>query len=762
MFDRHLEESVRAAFKLAHCYKHEYVTLEHLLLALLENESALKALRGCGVDVGDLSAELVSYLKEVLPPAKGKGESEPTLAFQRVLQHAVVQGQATKSRPLSGANVIASFFEEPKSHAANLLMRRDIEQPDIIGYINNGAGASGAGAAGEPGEQPDFEADADADDGAREMQRYPEKTPPFLENLNEKAAEGLVDPLIGREDELDRTIRILSRRTKNNPLYIGDAGVGKTAIVEGLAQRIADGDVPETMRDTVIYSLNICGLLAGTRYRGDFEQRMKSMLDWLADRDEAVLFIDEIHTVIGAGSASGSSTDASNLLKPALSSGAIRCIGSTTINEYRAIFEKDNALARRFQKVDVGEPDTQDTYKILLGLRSRFGAFHKVKYPRGALLAAAELSSRYLHDRALPDKAIDVMDEAGAAVRLRAGVSAAGDDKPCNVGVRDIERAVAAIAKVPTRHVSRDDKNVLMTLERDLKAEVFGQDGAIERVVAAVKLARSGLRDERKPVGSFLFAGPTGVGKTELAKQLAECLGTPLLRHDMSEYMERHTVSRLIGAPPGYVGYDRGGLLSNGVLSDPHSVVLLDEIEKAHFDVFNVLLQVMDNAMLTDGNGRKVDFSNVILIMTSNVGAAEMEKHGLGFVPQTVGDRGESELKRVFSPEFRNRLDATIMFNPLDAKVVGAVVDKCIDRARARLKTKGVELEVGAPVKRWFAEHGYDEKMGVRMMQRLVDERLVRPLLDAVLFGDLTKGGRVRFSMKSGEPVFVCKSPADA
>ena len=772
MFDQYLEESVRKAFEIALKYRHEYVTLEHLLLALLKNTSALGALQACDVDINTLSGELIVYLKEKMPTLEHpqQNKSEPSLAFQRVLQHATLNLQAGDRRLVSGANVIASFFEEPNSHATYLLSRQNVERPDLTNYANHGINASFYAPNSDRADRArDFDADADAHSDVhsneerrtvrRQVQKNSDrKTPWLFTNLNKKAEQGDFDPLIGREDELLRTIQILCRRSKNNPLFIGEPGVGKTAIVEGLAHKIVSGEVPSSMRDMTIYSLDVCGLLAGTRYRGDFEQRLKHLINWLAGRNDVILFIDEIHTIIGAGATSGSSTDASNLLKPALSSQSLRCIGATTTREYRSIFEKDGALSRRFQKVDIRELDIEATCDVLHGLRDKFSEYHSVKYPPQTLRAAAELSARYLHDKALPDKAIDVIDEAGAAARIHHDLNA--DRKPTfTIKVNDIERTIALMAQVPPRHITSGDKHVLRRLERDLKKVIFEQDHVIEKVVTAIKLSRAGLRNKRKPIGSFLFSGPTGVGKTELSKRLADNLGIALLRYDMSEYMERHTVSRLIGAPPGYVGHDQGGLLCNDVLKNPHSVVLLDEIEKAHSDIFNVLLQVMDNAFLTDSSGRKIDFANTILIMTSNAGAVEIEKDGLGFVPQTSKDKGGEEIKRIFSPEFRNRLDATLVFNPLNRKVISDIVDANLIEAADRLKDAGVSIEVGKAVRQYLATHGYSATMGVRPLQRLIEECIVKPLLDELLFGKLSKGGRARFQLKDGEPVFSV-SPA--
>lgn len=751
MLDPYLEKSVRAAFGMAQQDKHEYVTPEHLLLTLLDNESALDVFEACCVNIKELQGDLICYLRERIPTSenvKDIKEVEPTLPFQRILQQAFAYAQSTGRRQVTGADVVAAIFEEPQSYATYLLLRQNLERVDVVNYIME-----------NPANGPDSDiGESDRivrvdEERSRHSHRKQHRKPPFLDNLNEKARKGLFDPLIGRERELDRAIHILCRRRKNNPLFIGDAGVGKTAIVEGLADKIVGGNVPEVIRDKTIYSLNIGGLLAGTRYRGDFEQRLKQVIDMLVGEKTAILFIDEIHTIIGAGSASGSTTDVSNLLKPVLSTGAFKCIGSTTIQEYRSVFEKDSALSRRFQKVDIKEPGIRDTYKILVGVKERFEEYHGVAYSNKILHAVSELSARHLNDRSMPDKAIDVIDEVGAAIRVRGH---SGKAKKHTVRMRDIEKTISTMAQIPPRHVSKSRSNILMGLEYNLKRVLFGQDHAIDKVVTAIKLAQSGLSEEARPSGCFLFSGPTGVGKTELAKQLALHLNIPLLRYDMSEYMERHSVSRLIGAPPGYVGYTEGGLLANDVMQSPYSVVLLDEIEKAHPDIYNVLLQVMDYGTITDTNGRKVDFGNVVLIMTTNAGAVEIEKGGLGFMPGSAKDQGADEIKRVFSPEFRNRLDAMVSFNALDEQTILRVTDKLLVELSEQLAGKRIILKVGKAMKAWLAENGYDKAMGVRPMRRLIVEKMKKPILDAVLFGELKKGGVVTWTVKNKKPKFTC------
>jgi len=733
MLDKELEQTLNTAFKAARDKRHEFMTVEHLLLALIENAAASNVLKACGVNLDTLSKELEEFVDSttpLIPEDDDEREVQPTLGFQRVLQRAVFHVQSSGKREVTGANVLVAIFSEQESQTVYLLKRHGVARIDVVNYVAHGI--SKAGDAASQG--------MDQDDEAEDTTTTPLQK--FATNLNEEAKAGKIDKLIGRESEVERVIQTLSRRRKNNPLLVGESGVGKTAIAEGLAKRIVDGQVPDVIADGIVYSLDLGALLAGTKYRGDFEKRLKQLLGELKKLPNAILFIDEIHTIIGAGAASGGVMDASNLLKPVLSSGGLRCIGSTTFQEFRGVFEKDHALARRFQKIDVNEPSVDDTYQILKGIIGAFEEHHKVKYEEPALLAAAELAQRYVTDRHMPDKAIDVVDEAGAYQRLQPE-----DKRKSVITVSDIEDIVSKIARVPVRAVDSDDRHVLSNLERNLKMVVFGQDNAINSLSAAIKLSRAGLKAEEKPIGSFLMAGPTGVGKTELTKQLAKQLGLELIRFDMSEYMERHAVSRLIGAPPGYVGFDQGGLLTEAVTKNPHSVVLLDEIEKAHPEVFNLLLQVMDHGTLTDNNGRKADFRNVILVMTSNAGAEELARRSIGFSNQDNSTDGIEVINRTFTPEFRNRLDAVIQFQQLDERIIFNVVDKFLVELQAQLDPKGVLLEVSDTARGWLANKGYDRQMGARPMARVIQEHLKKPLADQILFGDLHDGGHVKVSL---------------
>ncbi|OOE90767.1 ATP-dependent Clp protease ATP-binding subunit ClpA [Salinivibrio sharmensis] len=736
MLNKELEASLNGAFARAREKRHEFMTVEHLLLALIENAAAHDALVACRADLEALRKELDAFIEQTTPliPADDESrETQPTLSFQRVLQRAVFHVQSSGRSEVSGANVLVAIFSEQESHAAYLLKKNDVSRLDVVNYISHGTTKD------EGDDLPSSDMSAD-ESGAEPGEDRLEN---FATNLNQLARVGGIDPLIGRDKELERTIQVLCRRRKNNPLLVGEAGVGKTAIAEGLAWRIVEGQVPDVIKDCVIYSLDIGSLLAGTKYRGDFEKRFKSILKQLEKEDHAVLFIDEIHTIIGAGAASGGQVDAANLIKPLLSSGKLRCIGSTTYQEYGSIFEKERALARRFQKIDVIEPSIDDTTKILMGLKPKYEAHHEVRYTNKAIRAAVELSAKYINERHLPDKAIDVIDEAGARCRM-----APASKRKKTVNVPDVESMIAKMARIPEKSISSSDKDVLQSLDDKLKMLVFGQDTAITALSEAIKLSRAGLGDENKPVGSFLFAGPTGVGKTEVTVQLARAMGIELQRFDMSEYMERHTVSRLIGAPPGYVGYDQGGLLTDAVIKHPYSVVLLDEIEKAHPDVFNLLLQVMDNGTLTDNNGRKADFRNVILVMTTNAGVAETVRKSIGLIQQDHSHDAMSEIKKVFSPEFRNRLDNIIWFNHLDEQVILQVVDKFIVELQAQLDAKGVSLEVTSEAKRWLAEEGYDKAMGARPMGRVIQDNLKKPLANELLFGCLVNGGTVRVVLK--------------
>jgi len=729
MLSKDLEFSINLAFREARERRHEFMTIEHLLLALLDNPAAAEVLRACGAHLDRLKRDLQIFIRDNTPILRPDDprETQPTLGFQRVLQRAVLHVQSSGHREVTGANVLVALFGEQESQAVYLLKQQEINRLDVVNYISHGISKvadeqeSAAPQTEEPAEQQ----------SAKPLEN-------FASNLNELARQGRIDPLIGRREEIERTIQILCRRRKNNPLFVGEAGVGKTAIAEGLAKMIVDGEVPDVLRDATMYALDLGALVAGTKYRGDFEKRLKSVLAQLRKERNAILFIDEIHTIIGAGAASGGVMDASNLIKPMLASGEMKCIGSTTYQEYRGIFEKDRALARRFQKIDVVEPSVEESYQILKGLKTRFEEHHDVKYADKALRVAVELSARYINDRHLPDKAIDVIDEAGASQRL---LPVAKRKKVINVA--DIETIIAKMARIPPKTVSSSDKDVLRNLERDLKLVVFGQDEAIGNLATAIKMARAGLGNEQKPIGNFLFAGPTGVGKTEVTRQLARIMGIELIRFDMSEYMERHTVSRLIGAPPGYVGFDQGGLLTDAILKHPHAVLLLDEIEKAHPDVFNLLLQVMDHGTLTDNNGRKADFRNVILVMTTNAGAEQMDRTSIGFTTQDHSSDGLEVIKRMFTPEFRNRLDAIVQFKALTPTTIAQVVDKFLIELEAQLEPKKVTLEVDEDGRQWLAKRGYDPKMGARPMARLIQENIKRRLAEELLFGRLMNGGHV-------------------
>ncbi|WP_205952844.1 ATP-dependent Clp protease ATP-binding subunit ClpA [Pantoea stewartii] len=734
MLNQELELSLNMAFARAREHRHEFMTVEHLLLALLSNPSAREALEACTVDIVALRQELEAFIEQttpVLPASEEERDTQPTLSFQRVLQRAVFHVQSSGRSEVNGANVLVAIFSEQESQAAYLLRKHEVSRLDVVNFISHGTRKD------EPGQAPSAENPVNEEQAGGE-----ERMENFTTNLNQLARVGGIDPLIGRDKELERTIQVLCRRRKNNPLLVGESGVGKTAIAEGLAWRIVQGDVPEVMKDCTIYSLDIGSLLAGTKYRGDFEKRFKALLKQLEQDNSSILFIDEIHTIIGAGAASGGQVDAANLIKPLLSSGKIRVMGSTTYQEFSNIFEKDRALARRFQKIDITEPSVEETVQILNGLKTKYEAHHDVRYTAKAVRAAVELAVKYINDRHLPDKAIDVIDEAGARARLMPA-----SKRKKTVNVADIETVVARIARIPEQSVSATDRDTLKNLGDRLKMLVFGQDNAIEALTEAIKMSRAGLGQDRKPVGSFLFAGPTGVGKTEVTVQLAKALGIELLRFDMSEYMERHTVSRLIGAPPGYVGFDQGGLLTDAVIKHPHAVVLLDEIEKAHPDVFNLLLQVMDNGMLTDNNGRKADFRNVVLVMTTNAGVRETERKSIGLIHQDNSTDAMEEIKKIFTPEFRNRLDNIIWFSHLSTDVIHQVVDKFIVELQAQLDAKGVSLEVSDEARDWLAEKGYDKAMGARPMARTVQESLKKPLANELLFGSLVDGGSVSVAL---------------
>jgi ATP-dependent Clp protease ATP-binding subunit ClpA len=740
MFSKDLEVTIGQCYKQAREQRHEFMTVEHLLLALTENQSALGALRACGADLPRLTHELEKIIAETVPvlPHGDERDTQPTLGFQRVLQRAVYHVQSSGRKEVTGANVLVAIFGEKDSHAVYFLHQQEITRLDVVNYISHGIA--------KIGDEPSSgisSGERDAEEGG-EGKGNPLSE--YATNLNELALEGKIDPLIGRQDEIERTIQVLCRRRKNNPLYVGEAGVGKTALAEGLAKRIVDGEVPEVLENATIWALDLGALVAGTKYRGDFEKRLKAVIGQLKKQPGAVLFIDEIHTIIGAGSASGGTMDASNLIKPMLASGELRCIGSTTFQEFRGIFEKDRALARRFQKIDVVEPSVADSLEILKGLKSRFEEHHNVSYTAEALKAAVDLSVKHIPDRLLPDKAIDVIDEAGARQRLLPIEQRTG-----KIDVPEVEYIVAKMARIPAKQVSASDRDVLKNLERNLKMVVFGQDPAIEALAASIKMARSGLADPSKPIGCFLLAGPTGVGKTEVTKQLAMQLGIEMIRFDMSEYMEAHSVSRLVGAPPGYVGFDQGGLLTEAVTKHPHAVLLLDEIEKAHPDVFNILLQVMDRGVLTDTNGREANFKNVIVVMTTNAGAQQASRRSIGFVKQNHAMDAMEVIRRTFTPEFRNRLDAIIQFTPLDFDHILRVVDKFLIELESQLSEKHVALDVDADARRWLAEHGFDPQMGARPMARVIQEKIKRVLADELLFGKLSEGGKVSLSVKDGE-----------
>ena len=740
MLSNELEYCLNDAFHQAREARHEYLTVEHLLLAILDTPKVREILKACGADLVKLKQDLKDHLEQSTPKLDEAEDNEvqPTLWFQRVLQRAVFHVQSSGKKEVGVGNVLVAIFSEKQSHAVYLLNRQNISRLDVVNYISHGLSKI----AEEKTDKEDAsaaEGDRDADGGGSALEKY-------AANLNRMAQEGRIDPLIGRKLEVERTIEILCRRRKNNPLYVGEAGVGKTAIAEGLARLIVEGKVPEVLSDCTIYSLDMGSLIAGTKYRGDFEKRLKGVITELKKIPGAILFIDEIHTVIGAGAASGGVMDASNLIKPVLTNGELRCIGSTTYQEYRGIFEKDHALARRFQKIDVVEPSVSETIEILQGLKPRFEEHHSIKYADDAIVAAAELAARHINERHMPDKAIDVVDEAGARQRLKPIA-----EREPTVEVRHIEEVIARMARIPAKSVSSSDREVLKTLERNLKLVIFGQDRAIEALASSIKMARSGLGDQRKPVGSFLFSGPTGVGKTEVTRQLAIAMGIEFIRFDMSEYMERHTVSRLIGAPPGYVGFDQGGLLTEAIAKHPHCVLLLDEIEKAHPDVFNLLLQVMDHGTLTDNNGRKADFRHVIIVMTTNAGAHEMNRPSIGFTHADHASDGMEAVRRLFSPEFRNRIDAIIQFAPLDTTTIERVVDKLIVEVEAQLEQKGVQLTLDDAARRWIAVKGYDPKMGARPMARVLQEYIKRPLAEELLFGKLVGGGNVRITVAEDE-----------
>ncbi|WP_126444410.1 ATP-dependent Clp protease ATP-binding subunit ClpA [Sulfuricystis multivorans] len=740
MIAQELEVSLHMAFVEARQKRHEFITVEHLLLALLDNPSAADVLRACAADIEALRREITRFIDQHTPTVPGDGEidTQPTLGFQRVIQRAILHVQSSGKKEVNGANVLVAIFAEKDSHAVYFLQKQNITRLDVVNYISHGITKVPAHN-GKNEENREQETDAQQAGGALES---------FTQNLNQLALTGKIDPLIGREKELERVIQTLCRRRKNNPLLVGEAGVGKTAIAEGLARRIVEGRVPDILANATVYALDMGALLAGTKYRGDFEQRLKAVLKQLADDPNAILFIDEIHTLIGAGAASGGTLDASNLLKPALSSGAIKCIGATTYNEFRGVFEKDHALSRRFQKIDVSEPSVEETVSILRGLKSRFEEHHGIKYSAAAISNAAELAAKYITDRHLPDKAIDVIDEAGAAQRILPK-----SKQKKLIGKQEIEEVVAKIARIPPQHVSADDRTALKNLDRDLKSVVFGQDAAIDAITKAIRMSRSGLGNPQKPIGCFLFSGPTGVGKTEVARQLAYCMGIELIRFDMSEYMERHAVSRLIGAPPGYVGFDQGGLLTEAISKKPHAVLLLDEIEKAHPDIFNILLQVMDHGTLTDNNGRKADFRNVVIIMTTNAGAEALQKTTIGFTPSKQPGDEMADIKRMFSPEFRNRLDAIVSFKPLDSAIILRVVDKFLMQLEVQLHEKKVEAVFTDQLRAWLAEKGFDPLMGARPMARLIQDTIRAVLADELLFGRLVNGGRVTIDLDENDQV---------
>jgi ATP-dependent Clp protease ATP-binding subunit ClpA len=747
MLSSELEFCLNEAFQNARDRRHEFMTVEHLLLALLDIPKVHEILKACNSNIGQLRRQLSEFIDEATPlmPLEEEGDVQPTLGFQRVLQRAVFHVQSSGKKEVTGSNVLVAIFSEKQSQAVYFLSLQDITRLDVVNYISHGMPQL-------PGESPEEEQETslegEGEQDSRALQLY-------ATNLNQRAIEGKIDPLIGRDLEIERTVQILCRRRKNNPLYVGEAGVGKTALAEGLARMIVEERVPEVLRQSTIYALDMGTLIAGTKYRGDFEKRLKAVIAEIREDPGAILFIDEIHTVIGAGAASGGVMDASNLIKPVLANGEIRCIGSTTYTEYRGVFEKDHALARRFQKIDVPEPSLQETVEILRGLKTRFEEHHGVTYEPEALQAAAELAAKHINDRRLPDKAIDVIDEAGANSRLQPVA-----ERKDRVTVTMIENIVAKMARIPPKSVSASDKDVLRSLERNLKLTIFGQDLAIEALSSAIKMSRSGLTEDTRPIGSFLFAGPTGVGKTEVTRQLALAMGVELIRFDMSEYMERHTVSRLIGAPPGYVGYDQGGLLTEAVSKNPHAVVLLDEIEKAHPEVFNLLLQVMDHGTLTDNNGRKADFRNIVIVMTTNAGAQEMSRASIGFTYQDHSSDGMAIIKKSFSPEFRNRLDAIIQFSSLDERSIARVVDKLVVELEAKLSSNNVTLELDDAARKWIAERGYDPKMGARPMARIIQEHIKRPLAEELLFGALSGGGHVRIEVGEDGELKLKSEPA--
>ncbi|OJY92291.1 MAG: ATP-dependent Clp protease ATP-binding subunit ClpA [Lysobacterales bacterium 63-13] len=742
MFSKDLELTIGQCYKEAREQRHEFMTVEHLLLALLENPSAIQVLRACSTDLQKLGRDLRSIIAETVPvlPQADERDTQPTLGFQRVLQRAVYHVQSSGRKEVTGANVLVAIFGEKDSHAVYFLGQQDVNRLDVVNFLSHGVAKLSDESAQAPGsEQANREGE-----GGEEARGNPLHE--FANNLNELASQGKIDPLIGRELEIERTIQVLCRRRKNNPLYVGEAGVGKTALAEGLAKRIVEGQVPDVLKDATIYALDLGALVAGTKYRGDFEKRLKGVISQLKKEPGAILFIDEIHTIIGAGSASGGTMDASNLIKPMLASGEMRCIGSTTFQEYRGVFEKDRALARRFQKIDVVEPSIADSVEILKGLKSRFEDHHHVEYTGDALKAAVDLSVKHISDRLLPDKAIDVIDEAGARQRLLPD-----DQRTGTVDVPEIEYIVARMARIPPKQVSASDRDVLRNLDRNLKMVVFGQDSAIEALTSAIKMARSGLGDPNKPIGNFLFAGPTGVGKTEVTRQLALQLGVELVRFDMSEYMEAHSVSRLIGAPPGYVGFDQGGLLTEQIVKHPHCVLLLDEIEKAHPDVYNVLLQIMDRGALTDTNGREANFKNVIVVMTTNAGAQTAARRTIGFVDQNHASDAMEVIRKAFTPEFRNRLDAIVQFGALDFDHILRVVDKFLIELEVQLQEKHVSLDVDGEARKWLAEHGFDPQMGARPMARVIQDNVKRALADELLFGKLAEGGKVRLSVRDDQ-----------
>lgn len=745
MIAQELEVSLHMAFMDARQKRHEFISVEHLLLAMLDNPSAADVLRACGANLEQMRQQLTQFIEEHTPKVEGDDEVEtqPTLGFQRVIQRAILHVQSSGKKEVTGANILVAIFGEKDSHAVYFLHQQNISRLDVVNFIAHGVSKQKSPPPAESRSHDDNEQEQEGSNGNSPLDAY-------TQNLNQQALAGKVDPLIGRDHEVERVIQVLCRRRKNNPLLVGEAGVGKTAIAEGLARRIVRNEVPDVLREAVVYSLDMGALLAGTKYRGDFEQRLKQVIKQLTEDENAILFIDEIHTLIGAGAASGGTLDASNLLKPALSSGLLRCIGATTYNEYRGIFEKDNALSRRFQKIDVIEPTVEQTIQILKGLKSRFEAHHGVKYTASALSSAAELSARYINDRHLPDKAIDVIDEAGAAQKI---LPKSRQKKV--ISKHEIEEIISKIARIPAKTISSDDRNTLKTLERDLKSVVFGQDKAIEALSSAIKMSRSGLGNPSKPIGAFLFSGPTGVGKTEVAKQLAYILGVELLRFDMSEYMERHAVSRLIGAPPGYVGFEQGGLLTEQITKHPYSVLLLDEIEKAHPDIFNILLQVMDHGTLTDNNGRKADFRNVIVIMTTNAGAESLSKATIGFTNSRAAGDEMADIKRLFTPEFRNRLDAIISFKMLDEEIILRVVDKFLMQLEQQLGEKKVDIHFSDKLKRYLAQKGFDPQMGARPMARLIQDSLRKALADELLFGRLVGGGEVTADLDDNERVIL-------